>query len=204
MNVSRETLQDLREYEHLLRTWNDRISLVSEKASKEIISRHIPDSLDLRKHLPSSARTITDVGSGGGFPAIPCAIVDKHCNSARRWTLVESDTRKAAFLVTVVRELSLSCDILPKRVEAVHRLPPDCITARAFAALHKLLTLTLHLAGPETRWFLPKGARFMQEIEDAQKHFSFTWTAHRATASAEGCVLEIWDCREVEPRGAKK
>ncbi len=65
-----------------------------------------------------------DIGSGGGFPGLICAIAAKNERQQLTFILVESDGRKAAFLSEVVRTLSLNVEVITKRIEEVS-LPPQ-------------------------------------------------------------------------------
>src|SRR5699024_10514630 len=95
---------DLGAYEALLRKWNAVQNLVSRETLHELRPRHIDDSLQLLPLLRPSDRRIIDLGSGGGFPAIPLAIASRGLE--RRFTLVEPIAKKASFLRTVARELA--------------------------------------------------------------------------------------------------
>jgi 16S rRNA (guanine527-N7)-methyltransferase len=102
-------------YELLLR-WNRVINLTSIAHPEEIIERHFCESLFLGVHLPSGKLSAVDIGSGGGFPGLPVAVLRPDCT----FTLVESRQRKAAFLNEVSRSLS-NVQVLARRVEQIDR-----------------------------------------------------------------------------------
>lgn len=83
----------MRHYE-LLRQWNKRLNLTGAATLEEAVIRHYAESLFLATLLPKSARRVADLGSGGGFPGFPLAVLRPDVEV----TLVESDQRKAAFL----------------------------------------------------------------------------------------------------------
>ena len=85
----------------LLERWNRSINLTGIKARNETIRRHVGESLFLAAHLPAGVLRICDLGSGGGFPGIPVAIVRPDCEVS----LVESDVRKVVFLREASRNL---------------------------------------------------------------------------------------------------
>jgi len=111
------------------------IPLVSLNDRSRLEERHLTPSLAGLDLLPAAGR-ILDIGSGGGFPAIPLALLTPHLT----WTLVESNQRKAAFLTRVSRETELSqrltvvCSRVEELVHSVHS-GYDCITARALTEL---------------------------------------------------------------------
>ena len=110
--VSRETLAKLELYADLLRHWQKTINLVAPSTLPDIWQRHIADSAQLIPLAPPEAHKCLDLGSGAGFPGLVMAIMltDRGQNSGLtppHYTLLESDTRKAAFLREVVRQTGL-------------------------------------------------------------------------------------------------
>lgn len=83
----------MRHYE-LLRRWNKRLNLTGAATLEEAVVRHYAESLFLATLLPESACRVADLGSGGGFPGFPLAVMRPDVEV----TLLESDQRKAAFL----------------------------------------------------------------------------------------------------------
>ena len=84
---------DLERYAALLRKWNAVQNLVSRETVDELWPRHIDDSLQLMKFVRATDLRVIDLGSGGGFPAIPMAIASR--GTERRFTLVEPIGKKA-------------------------------------------------------------------------------------------------------------
>jgi 16S rRNA (guanine527-N7)-methyltransferase len=91
----------LRHYELLLR-WNRTLNLTSITVLEQAVERHYCESLFLGVHLPESAVSVLDIGSGAGFPGVPMAILRPDC----KFTLAESHQRKAVFLREATRHLS--------------------------------------------------------------------------------------------------
>ena len=92
--VSREVYEKLIKYCELLCKWNNAINLISSKTIDDILERHVLDSLQLLKFIKNKNISIIDIGSGAGFPAIILSIA-----GVSDVTLIESDSRKAAFLL---------------------------------------------------------------------------------------------------------
>ena len=93
-----------------------------------------------------------DVGSGGGFPGIVIAILNKYLDGAlSEIVLVESDLKKSLFLKECIRLLDLNVEVQRERVENL-KYQPDVITARAFALeLPKLWRLFISRLEKELR-----------------------------------------------------
>ena len=101
IEVSRETCERLEAYVALLTRWNARINLVAPTTIETAWTRHIADSTQLFDLAPASASSWIDLGSGAGLPGLPVAALAAEKTPGLHVTLVESDTRKAAFLATV-------------------------------------------------------------------------------------------------------
>ncbi len=105
-------LSQLSAYLDLLLKWNARTNLSAIREPEAIVTRHFGESLFLASRLPS-ARTLLDLGSGAGFPGLPCALVRPELMV----TLAESQNKKASFLREVARTLAVDVEIWDKRAE---------------------------------------------------------------------------------------
>jgi 16S rRNA (guanine527-N7)-methyltransferase len=86
----------------LLLTWNQRINLTGARSLDDLLSEHLPDSFALSCLVPAGS-SVADVGSGGGLPALPFALLRPDAGV----TLFESRAKRQAFLRTAVRELDI-------------------------------------------------------------------------------------------------
>jgi len=132
--------------------------------------RHLLDSLTLLSHL-GDAKTVLDVGSGGGLPALPLAIARPDL----AFTLVESTGKKALFLEETARSLGLdNVTVVRARAEAAGspgsalREAHDVVTARAVAPLRVLLELSLPFVRVGGRVLAIKGAKAEVEVAEAK------------------------------------
>ncbi len=119
-----------------LKKWNRRINLTAIKGEKDVIIKHVLDSLShVKGFSPSPGLKLLDMGSGAGFPAIPIKIAHPEITA----TLVESVKKKASFLRHAVRTLALSgAEVVDARTDELpgsHHAFYDVVTARAFAAM---------------------------------------------------------------------
>jgi 16S rRNA (guanine(527)-N(7))-methyltransferase RsmG len=139
-------------YAQLLLRWNARINLTAARSIDVLISEHYPDAFALARRLDGAARLI-DVGSGGGLPAIPLALL----RPALTVALVEPIAKKAAFLRTAARELGVGDRVSvhgtrgEKIADAIVADPGrafDVAISRATLAPEKWLALGLRLVRP--------------------------------------------------------
>lgn len=163
--VSRETLEKLRHYHALLLKWQEKINLISPATVREAWERHFLDSLQIAPLLPIHPANLYDLGSGAGFSGMVLAIVRPDL----KMTLIESDSKKCAFLQTVSRETATPVTIENGRIESVSLPPPDVVTARALAALPALLDYTAPWleTGVNPRLIFAKGEQYKVEIAAA-------------------------------------
>ena len=189
LNVSRETASLIGRYIELLQVWGKRLNLVSARdLAPCICARHVEDSLGLVRYIPPDTKSITDMGSGGGFPAIPIAIV-----TGCEVNLIESDRRKAAFLQTALARLELRGRVWPERLETSKVAPTMCLTARALAPMSRLLELAFPLLDPGGTALFLKGPTAASEVEEAALGWNMEWgiSAGSLATSKIVCVTHL-------------
>ncbi len=190
-NVSRETLDRLRAYEALLRKWNPAINLVAKSTLDDVWSRHFLDSAQIFDLAPKDARTWADLGSGAGFPGMVVAILSAERGQALAVTLVESDQRKAAFLMAAARDLGLKLTVAAKRIEALPPLSADVLSARALAPLDQLIGHAERHLSPQGTALFPKGASHAAELKQALERWRFSYEISRSMTDAEAVIYQI-------------
>jgi 16S rRNA (guanine527-N7)-methyltransferase len=190
-NVSRETSERLTQYAGLLERWNRRINLVSSATLHDVWTRHFADSAQLIQHAPDGARLWADLGSGAGFPGLVIGILAAEILPALNVICVESDARKASFLRAVSRETGVSLSVRVGRAEAIEPLAADVVSARALAPLPRLLALAgRHMACGGTT-LLMKGARYSEELSEAQNHWRFECETATSCTDPSAVILKI-------------
>lgn len=191
-NVSRETFSRLKTYVDLLLTWNKRINLIAKSTEADVWRRHILDSAQLYPHIPRDCLTLTDLGSGAGFPGLVLAIM-----GVPGVRLVESDARKAAFLREASRVTGAGATILNQRAEAVPPGPVDVLTARALAALPELLALATPFIGPKTTCLFLKGQHLEAELTQAHKMWTMAVDTWPSRSDPSGSVVRVREVSHV-------
>jgi 16S rRNA (guanine527-N7)-methyltransferase len=191
LNVSRETLERLKKFAELLIRWNPKINLVSKSSIQYLWQRHIADSLQFLDLAPPSYEHWVDLGSGAGFPGLVVAMATESSRGPKKYTFVESDTRKAAFLRTVIRETGISASVSNDRIEILPPMQANVLSARALTDLSGLLKFAeLHLDKKGTALFA-KGASWQKELDDAQQKWNFTHEAITSKTEPSAVVLRI-------------
>ncbi len=145
----------------LLEKWNRVYNLTAIREREQMLTHHLLDSLAVVPHIRGPQ--VLDVGSGGGLPGIPVAIVRPEIEV----TLLDSNHKKAAFLNQAVAELRLTnVQVVAERVEAWETSRRFAtIVSRAFADLAEFVGLTERLLAPGGRFAAMKGVHPFEEIE---------------------------------------
>jgi 16S rRNA (guanine527-N7)-methyltransferase len=159
-------------FAQLLQRWNRVHNLTAADSASDLFRLHLLDSLAIVRQIDafcSENSSIVDVGSGGGLPGIPLAIV----RPSMRVTLIDKVAKKVAFLVQARLELELAnLDCVHARVEQLSVTGRfDAIVSRAFASLVDFVGLTSHLVTPGGHWFAMKGARPDKELDELREAY---------------------------------
>lgn len=190
--ISRETLDRLKTYAQLLVRWQKAINLVAPSTLSDLWHRHFADSAQLWRYRPPEARVWLDIGSGAGFPGLVLAILGAEAGATHH-ILIESDSRKAAFLREVGRETGITVDILGMRIENPQTCAKvsavDCITARALAPLPRLLEMSAPYFSPSTLGLFLKGRDVAVEIEQAAESWRFAYELKPSVTDRDARVV---------------
>jgi 16S rRNA (guanine527-N7)-methyltransferase len=205
LGVSRETAEKFESYVALLKQWQKAVQLVAPSTLGSIWSRHLLDSAQLAKLAPTGTRSWVDLGSGAGFPGLVIAILARDLTSRTpnlKVTLIESDTRKAAFLREAARQTGCAVDILGTRIEMSSTRDKvgtvEVVSARALAPLTELLRLALPFWQPGTLGLFLKGRDTENEVEAARLSWTFELELKPSLTDPDGRLVCV---RNLSPRG---
>lgn len=174
LGLSDQQLSDLNAFLVELERWNRVHNLTSIAGHDDSVELHLIDSITIlpimREFLAATGVAIADLGSGGGLPAIPIAIVQP------TWTisLIEAVRKKTAFLQNVKGKLGLvNTSIYSARVEQVALEEAgkyDAVISRAFTALDRFLDLAEPFLKPGGLVFAMKAKRADAELQAVSNH----------------------------------
>ena len=198
--VSPETEARLDRFVALLLEWGI-VNLVASASIPRLWTRHIADSLQLLPLAPQ-AKTWVDLGSGGGFPGlvVACALAEQ---PGARIHLVESHSRKAAFLREAARIIALPAMVHNERIERfVTRWdqPVDVVTARALAPLPRLIDYAAPLLQKGAQGLFLKGLDVEAELIEATRSWNITADLIPSVTDPTGRIVVI---RALAPRGTQ-
>lgn len=170
LNLGAANIADLELFLQEMGRWNQVHNLTAIEGEKNSVRLHLIDSITvlpiMRQFLDQENPKIADLGSGGGLPAIPIAILQ----SGWHVTLIEAIRKKTAFLQHVRGKLGLkNIEVLSERVEMVAKSQPgqfDAVISRAFTNLAHFLELALPLLKPNGLVFAMKAKRADEELQE--------------------------------------
>ena len=191
-NVSRETSRKLDLLVDELGRWQRIKNLVGPGTLAEVWTRHIADSLQLLAIEPQALRW-ADLGSGAGFPGLVLAIALAE-RAGAHVHLVESNSRKCAFLRQIARLTGAAATIHEARLETV--VPgfigkADVVSARALASLDMLLDWTAPMLKAGTMGLFPKGRDAEIELTEARKKWTFEAEILPSLTDSDARILRI-------------
>jgi len=171
IELTSEKIEKFKLFEEFLRGYNSHTNLVSAKDIEIIYEKHFADSLSFGKYIsPTKKAKIIDIGSGGGFPVIPMAIILDNCQI----TSVDSTKKKTDFIVQCAEYLKLeNLEVLNTRAEDLahnhnFRENYDIATARAVGNLTQISELCLPFLKNDGFFIAYKSAKVEEEISNAQ------------------------------------
>ena len=173
-NLTQKQIEQLSELDQIYRHWNQQINVISRKDIDNLYLHHVLHSLSIGKLIKFSPDTkIIDVGTGGGFPGIPLAILFPECE----FTLTESIGKKITVVNEVIKKIEL------ENTETIHshsveiKQKFDFVVSRAVTEIPKFVTQTRHLISKNDKNSLPngilylKGGSFTAELEKTNMYY---------------------------------
>ncbi len=176
-NLTNKQIERFKQLGELYLYWNERINLISRKDIEHLYIKHVLHSLAIAKFIDfRSGSKILDVGTGGGFPGIPLAIMFPEC----QFLLVDSIEKKIKVVVDIIEKLQLeNCSAQVIRAEKV-KDKYDFIVSRAVAPLPKFYNWVRFNISKKPRHTIPngiiylKGGDLSEELEPFEDWYTST------------------------------
>ena len=176
-------LTKLSEYKKILLKENETMNLIGKSTITNLDERHLLDCIQIVKYLPHHDKSVIDVGTGAGLPGIILSII-----GFKNLHLVEKSPKKSYFLENCKLRLGLNYVVHNKSISDISNLNVDYITARAFASIEKIISMTKKIINKKTKFILHKGKSYLTELEtiNTQKYF---WVTHPSVTSSESKII---------------
>ena len=190
-------MADLESFIDRLAEANAVMNLVGPDTIPDVWNRHIWDSAQLLERAPD-AGTWADLGAGAGFPGVVLAILLKGRPDAHVW-LIDSLGKRCRFLEAVVDELALPATVVNGRAEE-QTLKVDVVTARAVAAMEKLLGYAQPYLQRGAQGLFLKGEKAEAELIEARKVWQFDSDLSVSRSDPRGRIVSVRSLRRVHSR----
>ncbi|RUO76235.1 16S rRNA (guanine(527)-N(7))-methyltransferase RsmG [Idiomarina seosinensis] len=151
-----------------LHKWNKAYNLTSVRDPKDMLSKHIVDSLVIAPYL--TGRTFIDVGTGPGLPGLPLAIAEPD----KSFVLLDSLGKRIRFIRQVCHQLNIdNVTAVQSRVEDYRQqdFSFDGVLSRAFASLNDMLSWCQHLPKADGKFYALKGQYPQQELDELSQQY---------------------------------
>ena len=187
-------IADLTTFLALLTEANAVMNLVGPDTIPDFWNRHAWDSAQLLSLAPE-ARTWADLGAGAGFPGVVLAILLKGRPGAHVW-LIDSLGKRCRFLQTIVDTLDLPATVVNGRAEE-QAITVDVVTARAVAAMDKLLGYAQPYLQRGAKGLFLKGEKAEAELKDARRVWQFEAVLTVSRSDPRGRIVSVGSLRRV-------
>ena len=192
LDVSRETLEELKEYSNTIIAKNRKINLIGKSTEKSIKSRHIEDSAQTIDFIDKNdIKTCTDLGSGAGLPGIVLGILMKPKKPLFKLIFYEKSYHKSIFLKEMSKKFNLNSEIHQKNIFEERNLSTDVIISRAF----KPLPIIFQIAQTNFKNFkyiiLFLGKSGKKILNEALNIWKFDYEEKKSLTSRESMIVKI-------------
>ncbi|HRX14369.1 MAG TPA: 16S rRNA (guanine(527)-N(7))-methyltransferase RsmG [Eubacteriales bacterium] len=198
--ISQAQEKAFEDYFNLLTEWNKKFNLTAITQKEEVYVKHFADSITGSFALKQNA-VVCDIGSGGGFPSIPLAIIRPDL----KFVLLDSVNKKITFLKEIISNLNLNAEAVCVRAEEyVKRDFFDAVVVRAVAAVPTLLEYSaplLKLGGVAVMYKTPR--EDISASQNAQKVLSMSLTENRLFSLPNGDNRAIFVFSKTAPTDKK-
>ena len=187
LNYSSRSISDIKIFiDELLRA-NKKHNFISKSTEKIIWHRHILDSAQLVKFIDFSKGSLSDLGSGAGFPGLIIALFNK--NKDFHVKLYEKSPVKKAFLEHVSNKLSINLQIFGNIYEEI--LDSDYIVSRAFKKLETIIQVSREIVKKSHKLIILKGQNAQKDLEKAFKKEKYAYKLEQSITNNESKIIIV-------------
>ena len=163
LNYSARSISDIKIFINELLKANKKHNFISKSTENVIWHRHVLDSAQLVKFIDFSEGSLSDLGSGAGFPGLILALFNKNKNFHVK--LYEKSPVKRAFLMDISKKLSIDVEILGNVYQDFS--DTDYIVSRAFKKLEAIIQVSREIAKKSHKLIVLKGQNAQQDLKKA-------------------------------------
>jgi len=187
LGFSSENISDLEIFKNELLKANSKHNFISKNTETVIWHRHILDSAQLVKFIDFSKGSLSDLGSGAGFPGLILALFNK--NKDFHVKLYEKSPVKRAFLKDMSDKLSLKIEIYGNVYE--NPIDSDYIVSRAFKKLESIIQVSREIAKKSHKLIILKGQNAQQDLKKAFNKEKYDYKLKNSITNEDSKIIIV-------------
>ena len=164
---------------------NRKHNFISKSTESHIWSRHILDSAQLVKYINFNKGSLSDLGSGGGFPGLVLAIYNQNFNFHVK--LYEKSPIKREFLDEMIGKLKIKASLFSNVFD--EKIESDYIVSRAFKKLDKIIQVSREIAKKPHKLVILKGQNAQEEAIKAFKNYKYSYKLEKSMTEEKSKIL---------------
>ena len=185
LNFNEKSIKKLKLFSNSLILANKKHNFISKSTENNIWQRHILDSAQLVKFIDFKSGSLSDLGSGAGFPGIILAIFNENKNFHVK--LFEKSPVKRRFLVKMIKDLDLNAEVLTNINDEV--LDSDIIVCRAFKKLNQVIQVSREIAKKPHKLIVLKGQNAQEELNKAFKNQKYPYKIEKSMTDENSRII---------------
>ena len=187
LNFSTKAISDIKIFINELLRANKKHNFISKSTENIIWHRHILDSAQLVKFIDFSKGSLSDLGSGAGFPGLILALFNT--NKDFHVKLFEKSPVKRAFLNQISKKLSINVDIFGNVYEEF--VDTDYIVSRAFKKLGPIIQVSREIAKKSHKLIILKGQNAQQDLKKALKNEKYDYKLEKSITNKDSKIIIV-------------
>ena len=169
--------------------YNKKFNLISKSTEPQIWDRHVLDSAQLVKYIDfNDGSSLSDLGTGAGFPGIVLAIFNKNINFHVK--LYEKSRVKNTFLFGLCEKLNIKVDIYENDYRS-HDITSNYVVSRAFKKLEEHIRISREIVKVNHKLIILKGRTAEEEIIKLNKDLNYSYTLEKSMTSPDSKIVII-------------
>tara|TARA_Y100001935_G_scaffold154919_1_gene127681 strand:- start:2747 stop:3361 length:615 start_codon:yes stop_codon:yes gene_type:complete len=187
LNYTAKNISDIKIFINELLKANKKHNFISKSTEKVIWQRHILDSAQLVKFIDFSKGSLSDLGSGAGFPGLILALFNK--NKGFHVKLYEKSPVKRVFLKDISDRLSLNIEIHGNVYE--NSIDTDYIVCRAFKKLEVIIQVSREIAKKSHKLIILKGQNAQEDLKKAFNKEKYDYKLENSLTNKDSKIIIV-------------
>ena len=169
--------------------YNQKFNLIAKSTIEQIWDRHVLDSAQLVKFIEfSDNSSISDLGTGAGFPGIILAIFNK--NKKFHVKLYDKSKVKTKFLTLVCEKLNIKAEIYENDY-ITHEIRSNYVISRAFKKLEEHIRISREIIKVSHKLIILKGKKAEEEIKKLNNNFNYRYSLEKSITSPDSKIIIV-------------